>query len=97
MLVVLGVITLASAGNVGAGSSSWLLRVVGIALSRVLNFVLFMLAFRILTTEDLSWADVSRALSSRRSWWKILQAVGGYYVSPAVIARCRSTTVSRRL
>src|SRR5204862_6303219 len=44
MLVVLGVITLASAaaGSVGAGSGSWLLGVLAIALSLALNFVLFM-------------------------------------------------------
>ncbi|MGH2527958.1 MAG: YihY/virulence factor BrkB family protein, partial [Actinomycetota bacterium] len=61
MLAVLGVLTLASAvaGGVGAGSSNWLWGILGIAISLVLNFALFMLAFRILTAEEVSWADVA--------------------------------------
>jgi uncharacterized BrkB/YihY/UPF0761 family membrane protein len=60
MLLVLGVITIASAaaGSVGGGSDNWLLRILGIAMSVVLNLVLFLLAFRILTTEDVTWGDV---------------------------------------
>src|SRR5215211_9300 len=47
MLVVLGVITLASAAaaSVGAGSDSWPFGVLGVAISLLLNVVLFMLAF----------------------------------------------------
>jgi membrane protein len=47
MLVVLGVITVASAvaGSVGAGSDSKILGVAGISLSIVLNLILFLLAF----------------------------------------------------
>jgi YihY family inner membrane protein len=83
MLVVLGAVTVASAaaGAVGAGSSSWLLGTVGIGVSLVLNFVLFALAFRILTTEDVSWADVRPGAIVAAVAWTILQAVGGYYVS----------------
>jgi membrane protein len=83
MLIVLGVITLASAaaGSVGAGSSSWWMAVIGIVLSLLLNLALFMLAFRILTTEDLSWADVRPGAIVAAVAWTILQAVGGYYVS----------------
>jgi inner membrane protein YhjD len=60
MLLVLGVITIASAaaGSVGGGSDNWLLAIFGIAMSVVLNLVLFLLAFRILTSEDVTWADV---------------------------------------
>lgn len=45
MLAVLGVLTVASAaaGSVGAGSSSWLWGVLGIAISLVMNFALFLL------------------------------------------------------
>jgi YihY family inner membrane protein len=83
MLVVLGVITVASAaaGSVGAGSGSWLLGVVGIVLSLVLNFILFMLAFRILTKENVSWADVRPGAIVAAVAWTILQAIGGFYVS----------------
>lgn len=83
MLVVLGVITVtsAAAGSVGAGSGSWLLGAVGILVSLMLNYVLFMLAFRILTTEDLSWGDVRPGAIVAAVAWTILQAVGGFYVS----------------
>lgn len=83
MLAVLGVITLASAaaGSVGAGSSNWLWGVLGIGISLVMNFALFLLAFRILTIEDVSWADVSPGAAVAAVAWTALQAVGGYYVA----------------
>ena len=83
MLLVLGVITLASAaaGSVGAGSDSLLLGVAGIASSVVLNLILFLLAFRILTTEDVTWGDVLPGAAVAAVAWTVLQAVGGYIVS----------------
>jgi len=83
MLLVLGVITVASAaaGGVGAASHTWWWVVIGILASLVLNFVLFMLAFRILTTEDLSWADVRPGAIIGAVAWTVLQALGGYYVA----------------
>lgn len=83
MLLVLGVITVASAAaaSVGAGSDSWLLGIAGIAISVVLNLVLFLLAFRILTTEDVIWADVFPGALIAALAWTALQAVGGYIVS----------------
>ena len=83
MLVVLGVITLASAaaGSVGAGSDSRAFGALGIVISLLLNFVLFMLAFRILTTQDVSWADVRPGALVAAVTWTVLQALGGYYVS----------------
>jgi len=83
LLAVLGVLTLvsATAGGVGAGSSNWLLGILGIAISLVLNFALFMLAFRILTAADLSWADVWPGAAVGAVAWTALQAVGGFYVA----------------
>ncbi len=83
MLIVLGVITVASAaaGSVGAGSDSWLLGIAGTAISVVLNLVLFLLAFRILTTEDVTWGDVFPGALMAALAWTALQAVGGYIVS----------------
>lgn len=83
MLVVLGVITVASAaaGSVGAASDSWLLATVGIAISVVLNLILFLLAFRILTAEDVTWSDVFPGAMVAAVAWTALQALGGYYVS----------------
>jgi YihY family inner membrane protein len=82
MLVVLGFITVASAaaGSVGSGSGNWWWAVSGILVSVVLNLALFMLAFRILTTESLSWRDVLPGAIVAAVAWTLLQAVGGYYV-----------------
>ena len=83
LLLVLGVITVASAaaGSVGAGSDSWLLGIAGIAISVLLNLVLFLLAFRILTTEDVTWGDVFPGAMVAALSWTVLQALGGYIVS----------------
>jgi YihY family inner membrane protein len=83
MLVVLGVITIASAvaGGVGAGSDNWALGIAGVAISVVLNLVLFLLAFRILTTADVTWGDVFPGAVVAALAWTTLQAVGGYIVS----------------
>jgi YihY family inner membrane protein len=83
MLLVLGVITIASAaaGSVGGGSDDWLLGIFGIAVSVVLNLVLFLLAFRILTTEDVKWGDVFPGALVAALAWTTLQAIGGYIVS----------------
>jgi YihY family inner membrane protein len=83
MLVVLGVITIASAaaGSVGVGSDNWVLGIIGIAISVMLNLILFLLAFRILTTENVTWGDVFPGAVVAASAWTVLQAVGGYIVS----------------
>ncbi len=82
MLAVLGVTTVLAAalGSVGTGSSTWWWAVVGILLSLGLNFVLFMLAFRILPAADVSWSDVRPGAIVAAIAWTLLQAVGGYYV-----------------
>lgn len=82
MLGVLGGISLVAAtvGGVGPGSRVWWWWAVGIALSLLLNFALFMLAFRILTVADVSWADVRPGAILGAVAWTVLQAVGGFYV-----------------
>lgn len=83
MLIVLGVITVASAaaGSVGAGSDRLLLGILGIAMSVVLNLMLILLAFRILTTENVTWGDVFPGALIAALAWTALQALGGYIVS----------------
>ena len=83
MLVVLGVITIASAaaGSLGATTDSWLIGIAGIAISVMLNLVMFLLAFRILTTEDVTWGDVFPGAMVAALSWTVLQALGGYIVS----------------
>ena len=83
MLAVLGVITVASAaaGSVGAASHTWWRVAIGLLVSLLLNFVLFMLAFRVLTTENVSWGDVRPGAIIGAVAWTVLQALGGYYVA----------------
>jgi len=83
MLVVVAVILVASAaaGIAGAGSHTWWGVLFGILVSLMLYFALFALAFRILTSEDLSWRDVWPGAAIAGVAWTILQAVGGYIVS----------------
>ena len=82
MLAILGVITVLAAalGSVGAGSSTWWWWILGAIGSLVLNFVLFMLAFRIMTTANVSWSDVRPGAILGAVAWTILQVLGGYYV-----------------
>jgi YihY family inner membrane protein len=82
MLAVLGFITLASAaaGSIGAGNENPLLSILWVVASLVLNLVLFLLAFRILTTADVSWRDVFPGALIAAIGWTALQAFGGYFV-----------------
>ncbi len=84
MLVTLGLfIVLASfLGGVAAGTSdvSVPLRLAGIAGSLLLNFLVFLVAFRVLTVEDISWADVFPGAVVGALGWGALQALGGYLI-----------------
>jgi YihY family inner membrane protein len=88
MLVVLGTITLASVVGSGlttaGGGFSLGFKVLSILFSLLLNFVLYMLAFRILTEKKLRWGGVFPGAAAGAVLWTILQAVGGYYVGHQV-------------
>jgi YihY family inner membrane protein len=83
MLGVLGALTLASAaaGSIGGGSSRWWLVILGLAVSLVMNVFLFLLAFRILASENLTWGDVLPGAALGSVIWTTLHALGGFYVS----------------
>ena len=82
MLVVLGILTLATTliASFGVGGYGWF-GLLGFVTSLVLNVLLFMLAFRILTTADVSWGDVAPGAFLGAIAWTTLDAVGGYYLS----------------
>jgi YihY family inner membrane protein len=82
MLVVLGVLTLASslAAGIGSGSHNGWLAAAGFVVGLALNIVLFMCAFRILTAADISWSTVAPGAIVGAVTWTVLEAVGGYYV-----------------
>ena len=82
MLAVLGVITIGSAvaGSVGAGNDNVALSVLWVVVSLTLNLALFLLAFRILTSADVSWGDVFPGALVAAVAWTVLQGLGGYVV-----------------
>ena len=82
MLAVLGIITLAAAvvAGVGTGGGSWWQAVLGVAASLLLNVLLFLLAFMILTAAPVGCAQLWPGAVVGAVAWTVLQAFGGYYV-----------------
>jgi membrane protein len=83
MLALFGAVTILATGAAAVGSAGdvWWRAAIGIALSLALNFALFLLAFRILTTADVSWADVRLGAAVGAVAWTALQALGGFIVA----------------
>jgi YihY family inner membrane protein len=90
LLGLLGTITVASTFLSGFGSSSAgptlsvidvLLRIGGIAVSLLLNGVLFTLAYRVLTVKNLGWRTVLPGAITAAVLWTSLQSLGGFYVT----------------
>ena len=82
MLALLGLMAVLSTGvaAVGGASHVWWWAAVGVLLSLALNFGLFLLAFRILTTAGVSWSDVRVGAAVGAAAWTTLQTFGGYIV-----------------
>jgi inner membrane protein YhjD len=83
LLVSLGVLflvaTLAS-GLVTGGLGGPVLTVVGIALSLVLNFFLFLAAFRWMTSPTIPTRRLLVGVAVAAASWEVLQIVGGIYI-----------------
>ncbi len=71
---------LAGAGTNG-GSYSAGFKVLGILLTAALDFVLFLVAFRILTHRDVTWSDLWVGAAVAAVVWTGAQAGGTYYVT----------------
>jgi membrane protein len=84
MLATLGMFLLLSTflGGVAAGADtrSTAFQIVGVAGSFVLNFLVFCVAFRVLTVEDVSWGDVLPGAVGASILWSVLQTAGGYVI-----------------
>ena len=85
MLALLGSIIIVSTfisgfGSSGATSSNGL-RVAGWCVVLLLNFVLFTVAYQVLTARDLKWRDVMPGAAVAALTWTVLQAAGGYVVT----------------
>ena len=84
MLLTLGVFVLLASflGGVAAGTEEApiAVRLGGIAGTLVLNFLIFLVAYRVLTVEDVSWRDVFVGAVFAGIVWTVLQALGGYFI-----------------
>jgi YihY family inner membrane protein len=84
MLATLGVFILFASflGGVAAGTSEagLFLRAAGILGSLALNFLIFLVALRVLTVEDVSWGDVWVGAAIGAVGWSALQGLGGYLI-----------------
>lgn len=84
LLVVLGggaiaTTVLGSLGSIGAGLGiAW--KVASVVLAVSLNFLLFWVAFRVLTTREVGWRDVRGGALAAAILYEPLQLLGGYYV-----------------
>jgi membrane protein len=70
---------LAGAGTVGARYGvDW--KIASSVLSTVLDFALFWVGFRVLTTHDVSWSSLRYGAVTAAIGYEALQLLGGYYV-----------------
>ncbi len=84
MLLTLGVFVLLASflGGVAAGTEEapTAVRLAGIAGTLALNVSIFLVAYRVLTVEDVSWRDVVVGALFAGIAWTVLQALGGYVI-----------------
>ena len=84
MLLTLGVFVLLASflGGIAAGTEDApiAVRLAGIAGTLVLNVSIFLVAYRVLTVEDVRWRDVVIGALFAGIAWTVLQALGGYVI-----------------
>jgi YihY family inner membrane protein len=86
-LVILGVLQLIStavSGLVAGGFGGVWLTIAGIGVSLVLNVVLFLAVFRLLTSSEVSTAEMWPGIVAAAVLWELLQLIGGWYVGHVV-------------
>jgi YihY family inner membrane protein len=83
LLVIFGVGVLATTllAGFGASGAGTIAKIGAIAVAAIINLGMFLVAFRILAAEDLSWRDVLPGAVVATVLWEILQGVGGWYVA----------------
>jgi membrane protein len=87
LLVVSGVLQLvstAASGLVAGGLGGALVTVAGIAVSLVLNFVLFFAVFRLMTDDAVSTRELWPGIAIAAVGWELLQSLGGLYIGHVV-------------
>ncbi len=84
LLAALGalfVLATAVSGLVSSGLGGTALKVVGILISLLLNFALFLAAYRLLTSASVGTSELWPGVFLAGVLWEILQLVGGYYIA----------------
>jgi len=84
MLGLLGTLAIVSAvvaGFVGSSDHSALTVVAGVIVAFAFNVALFMIAFKLLTAEDLYWRELLPGVIVASVFWQLLQHLGGYYIN----------------
>jgi membrane protein len=87
LLAVMGVLFIGStvvAGSVAAQTAGAVEVIGGILLALALNLLLFSLAFRVLTSNEVRTRELIPGVIAGAVLWQILQHVGGYYVDHVV-------------
>ncbi len=87
LLLVLGTLSIAASiasGVVSGGLGGAAVKIAGIASSLVLNLVLFMSAFRVLTSASVATRSLWKGAVTAAVLWEILQIVGGAYIGHVV-------------
>jgi YihY family inner membrane protein len=83
MLAILGSLSIASTvagGFVGSSAHPALTVVGGIVVAFAFNLALFMIAFKLLTAEELGWRELVPGVIAASVFWQLLQHLGGFYI-----------------
>ena len=83
-LAVLGTTVLSTFGASGAGSLGLAVKGLVLLASVLINAAVFLLAFRIATARDVSWAHIAPGAIGAALGWQLLQTFGVIYVNHTV-------------
>jgi membrane protein len=87
LLAVFGALQLISTGVSGlvtGGFGGVGLKIAGIAVSLILNLVLFFAVFRLLTDSSIATGELWHGIITSAVLWEVLQSVGGIYIGHVV-------------
>ncbi|TMK98417.1 MAG: YihY/virulence factor BrkB family protein [Actinobacteria bacterium] len=79
-LGTLWTVSTAAAGFVGSSSHGAAAVLAGVLLAFAVNLTLFMTAFKLLTTAEVSWRELLPGVVVAAIFWQLLQHLGGFYV-----------------
>ena len=83
LLLVLGLLFVlgsAASGVVSGGLGGWPLKIVGVAISFLINVGLFMASFQFLCRQPPGWRELLPGAVLAALFWTVLQAAGGVYI-----------------